>query len=401
MIAFWDITSSCNFKCIHCYNSSLYFTDSPRRSRILNRNEALTIAQNLIANGIKYVHFLGGEPLLFKHIFEVTEVLSRSGVVVTVNTNGSMLTYENAKKLLKAGVRGITVSLDGASPHTNDLVRGEGAFHRATRGIRHFIAARKVLNSRSKLAIGFTLTRPGLEDIEQLIPLARALQVDDVNIQYLSDFGGAGHKEVMKQLGYAVPEALQALEKIVLQAHAYNFLQHLTLDTRPLFNYYIKLKHHVIIETSSLAPPICEGGTGQINVRADGTAHPCSPADDTPGEVALANGWFIKEDIDISKQALGVALSSKYFTSFRHFVASREDAAHRPATCRGCPFQNECMPCPLDVTPGDPVDECEWTRRQLYYLERDLLKKGCRSTLGLSSRRIIVGSSLTTQGRKY
>lgn len=342
---------------------------------MISKNEALAIAQNLIEHGVKYVHFLGGEPLLYKPILAVTEALSRAGVTVTINTNGSLLTEELASMLIQAGIRGITISLDGASPHTNDQVRGEGAFDQATQGIRNAIAAREKLGAKTKVAIGYTLTRPGLVDIEQLIPLAISLQVDDINVQYLSDFGGAGQKDVLEQIGYSVSEVLEALEKLVLQARARNFLRHLTLDTRPLFNYYIKLKHGIIIETSALAPPVCEGGAGQINIRADGTVHPCSPADDTPGETVVAKGLFIKEDIDISKRPLAEALSSLYFTSFRRFVDGRESTTLRPTTCRGCPFQSSCMPCPLDISPHDPVDECEWVRSRLAKFERSLLGK--------------------------
>lgn len=243
MIAFWDVTSACNFKCVHCYNNSLYFSDNPRRKGVISKNEALAIAQNLIEHGVKYVHFLGGEPPLYKPILAVTEALSRAGVTVTINTNGSLLTEELASMLIQAGIRGITISLDGASPHTNDQVRGEGAFDQATQGIRNAIAAREKLGAKTKVAIGYTLTRPGLVDIEQLIPLAISLQVDDINVQYLSDFGGAGQKDVLEQIGYSVSEVLEALEKLVLQARARNFLRHLTLDTRPLFNYYIRGWH--------------------------------------------------------------------------------------------------------------------------------------------------------------
>lgn len=375
MIIFWDITHACNFRCKHCYNHSLYFSTDALRRVSLAEQEVFAIAENIIRSRAQRVHFLGGEPLLYKPLLKLVRYLSNEGVVVSVNTNGSLLTPEYSKQLIGAGIGGITVSLDGATPESNDLVRGMGAFWQAISGIEAFIAARNSLSAAVPIAIGFTLTRPGIETIDGLVPLAISLGVDQLNVQYLSDFGGAGQAEVKRLIGYTTDEAMHALESLVDQARNLGVLDKLILDTRPLFSYYIKLKYGVIITNDLQAPPVCEGGVSQINIRADGTVHPCSPADDLWGGSAISRGAFTKQDLRLTEKQIYEIQSSEYFTSFRAFVEQREQSQSRPSTCKGCPYKDNCIPCPLDIKPGEEVEECRWVKEQLFIIESKILKK--------------------------
>ena len=72
-----------------------------------------------------FVH--GGESLTAPILFDVLEAIrfARSGAPTMVHllSNGMLLTPRNAARLLDAGVRSLSISLDGATSETNDGIR--------------------------------------------------------------------------------------------------------------------------------------------------------------------------------------------------------------------------------------------------------------------------------------
>lgn len=92
----WDITSKCNDYCTFCYrevnNSDLSLIDNK------------VILQKLLDYGIEKISFVGGEPLLYKDLFELIaygKSIAKKNVVFSITTNGILLTENerNSKEL--------------------------------------------------------------------------------------------------------------------------------------------------------------------------------------------------------------------------------------------------------------------------------------------------------------
>ena len=66
----------------------------------------------------------GGEPLLYKKIFEVIEYAKKFIPVVSFSTNGTLLTKRTGARLPDAGLSSLTISLDGLSNEYNRRIRG-------------------------------------------------------------------------------------------------------------------------------------------------------------------------------------------------------------------------------------------------------------------------------------
>ena len=83
--------------------------------------------------GKPHVEFFGGEPLLYRGIWELLRVLGDAECEVAFPTNGTTL-LRHARRLVSANPTRVWVSLDGPR-EINDAQRGAGVYDRATRGI--------------------------------------------------------------------------------------------------------------------------------------------------------------------------------------------------------------------------------------------------------------------------
>jgi radical SAM enzyme (rSAM/lipoprotein system) len=83
----------------------------------------------------------GGEPLMRKDLEKCGEEIYKRGYPWGMVTNGFGLTAERFNSLLKAGLRSITISLDGLNPETHDWFRGKsGSWEKAIQAIERVVA---------------------------------------------------------------------------------------------------------------------------------------------------------------------------------------------------------------------------------------------------------------------
>jgi sulfatase maturation enzyme AslB (radical SAM superfamily) len=107
----WEVTTRCNLNCIHCYASSV---DSAQTE--LTTAEGKRFLDDVAAVGdIRMIVITGGEPLLRKDIFELVEYAGKLGLSIIFSTNGTLLTPDIAKDLVKLGVANFSISLDGSA----------------------------------------------------------------------------------------------------------------------------------------------------------------------------------------------------------------------------------------------------------------------------------------------
>jgi len=130
-----NLTKRCNLNCAHCYLDA-----GTRHCGDDNELDSAAIVRILdeIAgvNPASMVVITGGEPLLRPDIYDICAHTAGLGLMVVVGTNGTMLTEQNVKKLLQAGVSGAGVSVDSLTPRFHDGFRGlKGAWQRTMAGI--------------------------------------------------------------------------------------------------------------------------------------------------------------------------------------------------------------------------------------------------------------------------
>ncbi len=172
-LIFWETTAGCNLRCIHCRRITVADTLMPQD---LSTDEAFALIDDItspvpgfspVARTILVLS--GGEPLFRPDILRIARYAADRGLIVALATNGTLVDRALAQAIKEAGIRRVSLSLDGADAATHDLFRGRGAFDRALAGLGHLRAA------GLPVQINTTIARHNLHQLDQTLQLAKSL----------------------------------------------------------------------------------------------------------------------------------------------------------------------------------------------------------------------------------
>jgi heme b synthase len=163
----WEITRRCNLKCVHCRSSSgLEAKGHPD----FTLDEAKRVLDDIASYAKPVVVLSGGEPLLRPDVFEIATYGTGLGLRMCLATNGTLVTQEICGKIKAAGIKMVSLSLDGASAEVHDDFRCQpGAFAGTLNAARLFKE-----NSISFL-INSSFTKRNQDEIPKIYQLAKEI----------------------------------------------------------------------------------------------------------------------------------------------------------------------------------------------------------------------------------
>ena len=133
-----SLTKECNLRCSYCRpRRTLPGADAWQRENVLTIPELVRVVQTAAAMGISRYRLTGGEPLLRRGCAELVHEMKQVPGVETVclTTNGTLLA-PLAGTFARAGLDGVTVSLDTIDPRQYTELTGGGHLNRVLDGIR-------------------------------------------------------------------------------------------------------------------------------------------------------------------------------------------------------------------------------------------------------------------------
>lgn len=123
-----------------------------------------------------------GEPLLNKELFKMVEYATNKNILVRFNTNGMLLNGENRKRIIESGLFELRISMDGATAHTNNLMRQGLDFNRVINNISLLVKERGG-QQKPLINIWMLLTKNNIDELDSMIDLCAAMGVDGLKIQ--------------------------------------------------------------------------------------------------------------------------------------------------------------------------------------------------------------------------
>ncbi|CAM2065456.1 Radical SAM protein [Sulfidibacter corallicola] len=116
--AVWEITLKCNLACAHCGSRA-----GDSRVDELSTEEAFDLIHQMAELGIKEVSLIGGEAFLRKDWLDLAREITRVGMRATMTTGGFGISERTAERMKEAGIRTVSVSIDGLED-VHDKLRG-------------------------------------------------------------------------------------------------------------------------------------------------------------------------------------------------------------------------------------------------------------------------------------
>ena len=176
----WEVTGSCNLRCLHCRASA---TDKPMTGE-LTTGQAFQLIDDIIAFAKPVIILTGGEPLLRQDIFEIARYGTDKGLTMTMGSNGTLITPEIAAKIKNSGIQRVAVSLESAEPAKHDVFRNvEGAYAASLAGIKN------LRDAGVPFQIDPTITARNVGEINEIVDKAIELGAAAVHIFLLVPTG--------------------------------------------------------------------------------------------------------------------------------------------------------------------------------------------------------------------
>lgn len=248
-----ECTNRCNLNCAHCYADATL-----QHSIELPVASAYEAIRELKSVGLESVSLSGGEPLLYKNIFNLINHCKHEGLSVTLNTNGTARNEKLLSRLISSKPDLTVVSLHGSNPVTHGLLtRKEGSFYDVVRTIQD------LLEANLAVATSVTINKQNLGDLEDLVALNAALGIEMMFVfRFLSV--GRGHASSVKY--HVTPrEHAEACSKLVNTAKSIGLNLKHTAES-PYHSW----------ESDDVLPHSCEAGIRYCVLAANGDVYACT-----------------------------------------------------------------------------------------------------------------------------
>lgn len=304
----FELTARCNLRCKMCYVCRPV-NDQNALKREYTAAEWIDLAKEARDAGMLYILLTGGEVLLREDFKEIYEGINRLGLIISLNTNGTMITPDIAKWLGRIPPSITSVTLYGASPETYSQVCGdESGFERTLRGI-------DLLQSAGiKVQLRTTIIHKNVSDFEKMRELAtkRGLELGIVN--YVSPRREGA-------LTFPTQERLSPEEFI-------RFLDHIGYKFKDYSGSDADKKRAYRSETEDITGSsfVCSSGKCSFWITWDGRMTPCALLD-----------------------VPSVKVRPNYFTdSWKQFQSLCKEVPSC-GNCQTCNYKSSCMTCPAKL----------------------------------------------------
>ncbi len=131
-----EVTRRCPLECLHCYNN-LPMGDMEAKRRELSKEEHFRVLDELVEMGCFWILYTGGEIFARKDFLEIYTYAKQKGFLITLFTNGTIMTEEIADHLAQWPPFAIEITLYGRTRETYEaLTAVPGSYDRCLRGIK-------------------------------------------------------------------------------------------------------------------------------------------------------------------------------------------------------------------------------------------------------------------------
>ena len=180
-VVVWNMTRTCNLKCIHCYTDS----DAKKYEGELSTEAVQVMLKDLADFKVPALLMSGGEPLVHPEFWDHAHYARELGLRCVLSTNATLITEEVAERLNEIGLTYVGASLDGIGPVNNTFRGKPWAYERAVAGIRN------CKKNGIRMSLRMTITKHNAEDLDGIFDFVRQENVERACFYHLA-YAGRG-----------------------------------------------------------------------------------------------------------------------------------------------------------------------------------------------------------------
>ena len=164
----FELTPVCNMDCKMCY-VRLSGREQEKIAPLADAEKWLKLAREASEEGMLYLLLTGGEPFLYPNFRYLMESLHKMGLLITVNSNGTMIDESVVEWLKNCPPMRINISLYGASNDTYKRLCGNPqGFTQTTNAVR------LLKEAGISVKLNCSLTPHNVKDLPEMVEYAKA-----------------------------------------------------------------------------------------------------------------------------------------------------------------------------------------------------------------------------------
>ena len=166
-----ELLPLCNMNCDMCY-VRLGREEMEAKGRLHTADEWLEIGRQMKDAGVLFLLLTGGEPFLYPDFRRLYLELRKMGMIITINTNGTLIDEDLAEFFGKYKPRRVNIPLYGTDEETYaNLCHYPGGYEKTLRGIR-------LLREQGvDVKVGGSLARANQDDLDKLLDIGEELDI--------------------------------------------------------------------------------------------------------------------------------------------------------------------------------------------------------------------------------
>ena len=336
-----EITPLCNMNCDMCY-VRLSREEMEKQGRLKSGQEWLQIGEQMQKAGVLFLLITGGEPLMHPDFKKIYLGMQELGMIVTVNTNATLIDEEWAEFFGQHKPRRINITLYGAD---------DGAYTRLCHypgGFERTLHAIKLLKQQGvDVKISCSLTKKNQNDWERIIHIGEQLDVPVREDTYMCPATRERNKPYNEQVRMT-PEDAASVRVKVLRAEMGEELFYRSAA------YNLDIAAHTPEEKQAGKGLKCMAGSCSFSINWQGQMRPCV--------------------ISSNPQADAFALG---FQKAWEQIVSETAKIRSSSVCAGCKYRYICNTCAMyalyECGSYEAVPDyiCRYTRQTIREFEKE------------------------------
>lgn len=164
-----ELTEACNLRCVHCYDGDEHMDNSSEKLTFEQWKDILSQLKKL---DCKKVEFIGGEPTVYPHFFDLLKYAVSIDLTTEIYSNLLLFNDELVDYIKEHNIT-VHFSIYGSKAEIHDSVTGKtGSFEKTT------YWASKLVENGTKVIPAITIMRKNQYDYENIISLLKSLHID-------------------------------------------------------------------------------------------------------------------------------------------------------------------------------------------------------------------------------